>query len=70
MKPGILHAEAGTELQEALDYYEGKRTGLGGDFLREFEAALPRVCENLPAYAAENDPEFSTVRCIGGLDMI
>ena len=38
MKPVTLHADA--ELREALGYYARQRTGLGGQFRREFEAAL------------------------------
>ena len=56
MKPVILHADAEEELRAALDYYEGRRSGLGGEFRREFEAALLRVRENPQAYAAEDDP--------------
>jgi toxin ParE1/3/4 len=55
LKPVILHADAENELLEALDYYEGHRTGLAGEFRREFEAALQRVRENPQAFAAEND---------------
>lgn len=50
-----LHPEAEAELRGALDYHEGKQTGLGGDFLREVEAALQRVSENPQAYAHEGD---------------
>jgi toxin ParE1/3/4 len=50
-----LHADAEVELREALDYYERQRAGLGGEFRREFEAALQRVRENPQAYAAEDD---------------
>lgn len=56
MKPATLHAHAEAELREALEYYEKQRPGLGGEFLREFEAALQRVRENPHAYAAEDDP--------------
>jgi toxin ParE1/3/4 len=55
MKPATLHAEAEDELRETLDSYESKKTGLGGEFRREFEAALQRVRENPQAYAAEDD---------------
>lgn len=55
MKPVTLHTDAEAELREALDYYEGQRTGLGGEFRREFEAALQRVRENPQAYAVEDD---------------
>jgi toxin ParE1/3/4 len=55
VKPVILHAEAEAELREALDYYERQRAGLGGEFRREFEAAVQRVRENPQAYAAEDE---------------
>ena len=56
MKPVLLHEEAEAELRKGLDSYERQRAGLGGEFRREFEAALQRVCENPQAYAAEDDP--------------
>ena len=56
MKPVTLHADAEAELRKALDDYERQRTGLGGEFRQEFEAALQRVRENPQAYAAEDDP--------------
>jgi plasmid stabilization system protein ParE len=55
MKPVILHSEAEAELREALHYYEGLRPGLGGEFLRAFEAAVHRIRENPQAYAIEAD---------------
>lgn len=56
MKPANLHADAEDELREAMDYYERQRPGLGGEFRRQFEAALQRVRENPQAYPAEDDP--------------
>jgi toxin ParE1/3/4 len=55
VKPAILHADAEAELREALDYYQRQRTGLDGEFRREFEAALQRVRENPQGFAAEDD---------------
>jgi toxin ParE1/3/4 len=55
LKPATLHTDAEVELREALDYYERQRTGLGGEFRREFEAALQRVRENPQICAAEDD---------------
>jgi toxin ParE1/3/4 len=55
VKPASLHAHAEAELREALGYYERQRTGLSGEFLREFEAALKRVRENPQAYAVEDE---------------
>ena len=55
MKPITLHECAEAELHDALEYYEGQRTGLGGEFRREFEAAVERVRANPLAYAIEDD---------------
>jgi toxin ParE1/3/4 len=55
VKPATLHVDAEAGLREALDYYEGRRSGLGGEFRREFEAALQRVRANPQAYAVEDD---------------
>ena len=56
MKPATLHAGAEAELREAMAYCERQRTGLGGEFRREFEVVLQRVRENPQIYAAEDDP--------------
>ncbi len=56
MKPATLHADAEAELRAVLGYYERQRTGLSGEFLREFEAALQRLRENPQAYAIEEEP--------------
>lgn len=55
MKPFILHADAEAELREALEHYEQRRAGLGGEFREEFEAALERVRQNPQLYAAEDE---------------
>jgi toxin ParE1/3/4 len=55
VKPAILHTDAEAELEQAIAYYESQRTGLGGDFRREFEAALHRVRENPHLYAVEDE---------------
>lgn len=55
MKPVLLHSEAEVELRDALNYYEGLRSGLGGEFLRAFETALLRIRENTQLYAIEAD---------------
>jgi hypothetical protein len=41
----VLRKRAEDELAEAVDWYEGQRTGLGGKFLAEFDAALARLIE-------------------------
>lgn len=55
MKPVLLHSEAEVDLRDALNYYEGLRSGLGGEFLRVFETALLRIRENPHLYAIEAD---------------
>ena len=55
MKPFTLHSEAEADLRDALDYYEGFRIDLAGEFRREFEAAVQRVRLNPQAYAEEDD---------------
>jgi hypothetical protein len=55
VKPAHIHTAAETELDQATNYYERQRTGLGSEFRREFEAALARVRENPKAYALEDD---------------
>ena len=37
MKPVLLHAAAEAELQDAIAFYESRRTGLGLSFLSEVE---------------------------------
>lgn len=55
MKPFIIAAEAEDELRRAIEWYEGQRDGLGGEFRREFEAAAQRVKDNPELYAAEDE---------------
>jgi hypothetical protein len=55
LKPCVIHLEAEEELREALDYYESRRSGLGGRLRKEFEAALERVRANPQLFAAETD---------------
>jgi toxin ParE1/3/4 len=50
-----LHADAEAELVKALEYYEGKRAGLGRQFRLEFEAALGRIRQDPQLYAAEDE---------------
>jgi toxin ParE1/3/4 len=53
--PYTIHAEAEGELRAALDRYEDIRAGLGGEFRREFEAALARVRQNPLLYAVDDE---------------
>lgn len=54
MKPVVFHVDAAQEAQEARDYYDGVRPGLGDDFQGELDAALTRIKENPYLYAAES----------------
>jgi hypothetical protein len=40
------HPEADQELEEAAIWYERQQSGLGEDFLQEFEWTLRRICED------------------------
>jgi hypothetical protein len=44
MKPVRAEAEASAELEEAAVWYEGKREGLGLEFLEAVDFALDFVC--------------------------
>ena len=55
MKPFTIHADAEAEFREALERYERRRIGLGGEFRAEFEAALARIRDNPEMYAVEDD---------------
>jgi toxin ParE1/3/4 len=46
MKPVILRREARVELDEAIDYYQLQRDGLGLDFLAEAERVFERIRQN------------------------
>jgi plasmid stabilization system protein ParE len=39
----VLGPEAEADLQEARDWYEAQRPGLGGDFIKEVDAAFQRL---------------------------
>lgn len=54
MKPVEFHPDAADEANDAVDYYEGIRAGLGDDFRVELEAALARIQQNPQMYAAES----------------
>lgn len=54
MKPVEFHPDAAGEANDAVDYYEGLRAGLGDDFRAELDAALARIRQNPQLYAAES----------------
>ncbi len=43
MKPVIIHSEARRELDNAIQYYEKQKIGLGLDLLSEIEQALEKM---------------------------
>jgi toxin ParE1/3/4 len=55
VKRVVTHPEAEAELEAAATYYERRRSGLGQQFLDEFEAALSRLLDNPQQYAIEMD---------------
>lgn len=44
--PVVLRAEAEVEFDQAFDYYEGQRRGLGVDFLARVHHVFNRISEN------------------------
>ena len=46
-----FHPDAETELQQAINYYEGVRSGLGFDFATEIHAAIKRAVSLPEAWA-------------------
>ena len=53
MKPIDIVLLAEEELEEALEYYEAQRVGLGGEFKAEYKAALEKIASNPLMYAIE-----------------
>ena len=49
----IVRPEAEDDLREAYSWYEGKRTGLGYDFLLQVDAALNFITRNPTIHAIE-----------------
>ncbi len=44
--PIVLRAEAEAEFDEAFDFYDGRRAGLGADFAAEVQRVLDRLAAN------------------------
>jgi len=53
VKPTDFHPDAAQEANDAVDYYDGLRSGLGDDFRAELDAALVRIRQNPLLYATE-----------------
>lgn len=51
----VVLDEAETELNEAQDYYEAARPGLGDAFLDAFERAIARILRHPRAYPVVED---------------
>lgn len=50
--PVVLRAEAQAEFQEAFDYYEGQRPGLGVTFAARVQEVFDRISANPQVHAA------------------
>ena len=57
MKRIEFHPDAAREANDAVDYYDERRAGLGEEFRADLRAALARIVENPELYA-----ELSGVR--------
>jgi toxin ParE1/3/4 len=64
LKPARLHSAAERELEDAEEWYERERPGLGSEFVAEVEAALLRVCTTPKAFVCVADlpPQLSEIR--------
>jgi toxin ParE1/3/4 len=49
--PVVLRGEALVEFDEAFDYYEGQRAGLGVDFVARVQQVLDRIAANPQMHA-------------------
>jgi plasmid stabilization system protein ParE len=49
--PVVLRAEAQTEFDEAFDWYEARRPGLGVDFATQVRAVFDRIAANPQLHA-------------------
>jgi len=50
-----IFAEAESELEEAFDYYEAKRAGLGSQFVHEFRRGIDCIIEHPASWAKLDD---------------
>ncbi len=53
--PVVLRPEAQAEFDEAFDWYEQQRPGLGVDYLEQVQAVLDRIAASL--HGDSNRPE-------------
>ncbi len=59
----VFRAEAQAEFEEAADWYEAQRAGLGDDFIAAVEAGLSRISAMPELHAAvHNDVRRAPVR--------
>ncbi len=56
---------AGADLEEAADWYEAKRSGLGLEFLDAAHATLATISENPKLYPALHPTSLSNVAPVG-----
>jgi plasmid stabilization system protein ParE len=50
VKPVLIRPAAAADIEEAFDWYEGQRSGLGLEFRAELEAAIGRLATNPQLY--------------------
>jgi plasmid stabilization system protein ParE len=51
----VLQSEAIYDIQEAFEWYERQRTGLGLEFIMEIEGAHEKICNHPQYYKAINE---------------
>ncbi|WP_082915168.1 type II toxin-antitoxin system RelE/ParE family toxin [Arachidicoccus ginsenosidimutans] len=51
----VLQSEAISDMQDAYDWYEEQRTGLGNEFVEEVEISLEKISEHPEYYSYVND---------------
>jgi plasmid stabilization system protein ParE len=54
LNPIEFHPDAAQEANDAVDYYDRLRSGLGDDFRAELDAALARIQQNPGLYRVES----------------
>lgn len=51
----VLQSEAVVDIQEAFEWYEAQKTGLGLEFIAEIEDGFEKICNYPLYYGAIND---------------
>src|SRR6516162_7231801 len=58
MKPVVFHHDAETELDDAMAYYEARRTGLGLSFQAEVERVVQLIQQDPQRWAVYKNTAF------------